>query len=146
MIKCALAIFSILFLMIACRNDNTQRSVSEAQSGINPVIANPEQFLTFIKDVIVLDSMAMLKDLCHPDQNRIRFRNAYTLCNIRTDDMQEIDKFRHWFGNASVQGEIVQKADTAWIPVELGDDERHPIIILERMNEQWFFVGMKWNS
>jgi hypothetical protein len=132
--------------MVACRNDNTQGSVSEAQYGINAVIANPEQFLPFIKDVIAIDSIALLKDLCHPDQSRIRFRNAYTLCNIRTDDMQEIDKFRHWFKNASVQGKIEQMGDTAWIPVELGDDERHPIIILERINEQWYFVGMEWKQ
>lgn len=146
MIKFFFAIISTIILVVACSNDNDQESILEAYSGPSSVITDPTQFLPFVQEVIALDSMELLRNLCHPDQTRIRYNNAYTLCNIAVDDMSQIEKCKNWFNNSSVIDEITLDQDTAWVPTQLGGGDRYPVIILEKYNGQWYLVGMEWKS
>ena len=141
-----LSIISTVLIAASCSNSDPQEDVHEANIELNTTITDPTQFIPFIKEVISLDSMELLRELCHPDQSRIRFNNAYTLCNIANDDMSQIEKCKNWFINASVTGDITIDVDTARVPAQLGGGDRHPVIILERKNERWYLVGMEWHK
>jgi len=110
----------------------------------SPAITDPDQFLPYIQEAIRLDTLELMKELCHPDQSRIRYGNAFTVCGIRTANMDDIDKFRRWFGPAKLSGDIRLDADTAFLPTVLGDDERHPTVVLEKLEDRWYLVGMEW--
>ena len=133
-------------LLFACSNNGDQEHVTnEHAMVVNNIITSPDQFLPVVQEILHQDSLELLRNICHPDPSRIRYNNANTLCNISSDNMMEIEKCKNWFSNSSVIDEIILNADTAWIPVQLGGGERHPIIILEKDNEQWYLVGMEWN-
>ena len=144
------SLFLAVILMSCGGNDSsTDQNIESEQTTpreVNVVIHEPEEFLPFIHEVITLDSLELLKNLCHPDVSRIRFNNAHTVCNIRSDDMVEIDKFLHWFSNASVDGEIRTAGDTTWIPLQLGNGERHPVAILEKENDRYYLTGFEWKQ
>lgn len=141
--------FALIFitsaLLFACdANEYQEHDVNEQVEISNFKIESPDQFLPLVHRILHQDTLELLRNLCHPDPARIRFSNAYTLCNIGSDDMMEIEKCKNWFGNSSVIDEIKVEVDTAWMPVQLGGGERHPIIILENYNGQWYLVGMEW--
>jgi len=151
----ALAVF-----IQSCSDSEGNNSVSESKGTENPNlnissttklfespnITAPEQFLPYIQEAIKLDTLELLKALCHPDESRIRYTNAHTVCGIRTADMVDIDKFRRWFSPASLTGDITIDVDTAYLPTVLGDNERYPIVILEKKDERWYLVGMEWKK
>ena len=127
-------------------NDTNEARMPNGQNSIQLPLNSPDDFVPVIHEIIRIDSLELLKALCHPNSEQIRYNNAYTVCEIRTSDMSDIDKFRHWFGGSSVTGETEIDLDTALIPVELGNDERHPTIILEKFEDHWYLVGMDWKE
>lgn len=144
--KFLISIMSTVVIVVSCNNSDPQGSEHEANIELNPIITDPTQFIPFVQEVIALDSMELLRELCHPDPTRIRFNNANTLCNIAYDDMSQVEKCKNWFGNSSVVGDITIDGDTARVPAQLGGGDRHPTIILEKQNERWYLVGMEWHQ
>lgn len=141
---------SLAIFLIGCgENENASElgdPIKKDKVRIDNVINDPSEILPFIKYVIQTDSLELLTELCHPDPNRIRHRNALFLCQIGTDNLERIDTFRNWFANASIDSTIVVIADTVWMPLQLGNGEKHPTMVLEKEGEKWYLVGFDWKD
>ena len=105
-------------------------------------INEPEEFLSFIRQAINVDSLELIQAACHPDRSRVRDQQTMSFCNIAWDTPDNVADFKRWYINSEVQGEIWSNLDTAWIPTRLADGEKASILVLERSNDLWYLVLM----
>jgi len=146
-------IVAMAFMLAAC-SSSEPTEVGQEKGGQTQIAApldldvnNPNDFLPLVKEIILRDTMELLKALCHPDHSRILNSAAYTLCEIATEDMSRIDKCKLMFGSFVVDGEIEYNGDHAWIPLIYPSGDYAPLtLVLERIDEHWYLVGMKWDN
>ncbi|QQR87694.1 MAG: hypothetical protein IPJ76_05560 [Flavobacteriales bacterium] len=122
--------------------------VPRSAKGRAPVIdrATPEGVLASIKDIIATDALDSLRSFCHPEATQ--GSPAKLMCAISTEDMDQIDKFRIWFGSARIDSATVLNGDTARMPLTLapGDParERHATLVLLKYEGTYFLNNVAW--
>lgn len=122
--------------------------VPRSAKGRAPVIdrTTPEGVLASIKDIIATDALDSLKSFCHPEITA--GSPVKLMCAISTEDMDQIDKFRIWFGSARLDSAIMLNGDTARIPLTLapGDParERHATLMLLRHEGTYYLNNLVW--
>lgn len=145
-----ISIITVSFLLAACGGAGPPENVQDKEVKISMTptrtldlsVNDPAEFLPFIHQAIRLDSLELIQLICHPDPSRVRNDQTRAFCNIAVEGSDKINDFKRWYKNATVQGDIWAKGDTAWIPTKLADGEKYSLLVLERSKGQWYLVLM----
>lgn len=122
--------------------------VPRSAKGRAPVIdrTTPEGVLASIKDIIATDALDSLRSFCHPTLSVSS--PVKLMCSISSENMDQIDKFRIWFGSARIDSATVLNGDTARMPLTLapGDPtkERHATLVLLRQEGTYYLNNLAW--
>ena len=106
--------------------------------------STPEAVLRSIIGAIKADRLASLKDLCEPNgQCDVA---CHTMCNIATDDMGHIDKFKRWFAQAEQTAPVTFAGDSAFLHLKLDPNGNSRLVDLGliKQNEEWYLARFKW--
>ena len=106
--------------------------------------STPEAVFNTIQGAIKAHMLDSLKLLCDPQE--IVDKSSLTLCNIATDDMEHIDKFKNWFEDATITGAAMYQDNLAMLPVLLDPPtQATPIdLVMIQRNGQWFLSSFTW--
>lgn len=124
--------------------------VPRSAKGRAPVIdrSTPEGVLASIKDIIATDALDSLRQFCDPELTK--GRPMFLLCAVSTENMDQVDKFRHWFSSARMDSAVAFSGDTARIPMTLAPEdpamERHATLVLLKHEGTYYLNNVVWRQ